>query len=122
MKHFRDGEWYGKMNFVDENNVVVGWDATDCCCEAHEWFWHRGDGQSIEMSDDDLLPYRFDPDYFVENPPWYTPSEEGGEVVFRLTADGLPDLFLSLRNDHNGYYSHGFTVEVNGTETRSGSL
>jgi len=42
-------------------------------------------------------------------------------VAFKLiSADKV--LYLHLSNSHNGYYSHGFTVEVGGEVIRGGSI
>jgi hypothetical protein len=35
MKKFEDN---GKINFVDENNVFMGYDMERSCCEVADWF------------------------------------------------------------------------------------
>lgn len=122
-------EWREKRNFVDENNVVVGWDYEGQCCERYGYFFDERkhdrmpDYDTTDPRDplpDDLTPYRFDPAFFEETSEGV--SDAGAMAIFRLTAPNKPDLFLHLYNSHNGYYSHGFTVSVGGQQTRSGSL
>ncbi len=115
-----------KTNFVDERNVIVGFDTEGACCEAFGWFvarhiiLHHESADAIEPTETQLAPYRFDVRYFqrFDFTPLYPPYDEGGAVVFRLKREdymdegGYPEnLFLHLVNSHNGYYAHGFTVE-----------
>lgn len=116
-----------KVNFVDENNVVVGFDTCQSCCENFGWFFRSTEPVSVVIDLDDqpdattLKAYSFDPDYFKEisGPDKY---DDTNGVVFRLWADNQPDLFLVLYNSHNGYYSHGFNMDVGGIATKSGSI
>lgn len=125
MKIFNNESWSEKVNFVDENNVVVGYDMSQHCCE-NAGYYFTGDEphekQAVETRDDkdppesELAPYRFDPEWFRELSMVY----DGGACAFRLTAPNLPDKYLVLFNSHNGYYSHGFTMEVGGVQKREG--
>ena len=117
MKIFNRGS---KLNFVDDNNVLVGWDDQSSCCERYGYIVSRELPDSIEADSDesDLDGFQFDPAWFRELDIY---TEDGGAVAFRLTrAD--EERFLTLFNSHNGYYSHGFSVHVKGEEIRSGSL
>jgi len=109
----------GKFNFVDENDVLVGYDSEQDCCEHAGWFvadkviGHEPD--TPEPSGEQLLPYRFDyslgyQEVEVEDD-WL---DQGGCVAFRLVAEGKPDLYLHLFNCQNGFYSHGFEVSIKG--------
>lgn len=113
-----------KVNFVDANNVLVGYDTTQSCCETAGWFLSEkietAIRQSVIFSDSTLKPYIFDTqtpplvikhdnDYQSPSPFWKD-LDEGGVVIFRLTAPREPDLYLHLYNSHNGYYSHGFEM------------
>lgn len=112
----KSGPFSDKVNFVDDQNMLVGYDLSQDCCEHADWFIADAVCSETGSPPDDvafLEPYRFDPVFLQE----FDDEEQfdaGGCVVFRLVADGLPDKFLHLFNSHNGYYAHGFTVEVGG--------
>lgn len=115
----------GKVNFVDENNVFVGFDYQQCCCE--DFGWSISNAEGVIYADDnghdlrDFPDYYFDTDYFLEGD---DPSDydSGGWVKFRLVEEDGEDLFLMLYNIHNGYYSHGFGMEVGGERLYYGSI
>lgn len=110
-----------KVNFVDTNNVFIGYDLDQICCETAFWAISetkdglnpifKGEeniGEEIVIND-----YVFDP-YFIES----CKGEDNGDfeiayaVIFRLVGwKGKPDLYLRLENKHNGYYSHGFSFK-----------
>ena len=112
-----------KINFVDVNNVFVGYSTDTDCCEYADWF--ISDKESNEIIErveelDELPDYIFDVDYFEE----VTGTSEldmGGMVRFRL-VNGDSEKFLHLFNCHNGYYGHGFSFGVNETLLREGCL
>lgn len=117
--------WGHKINFVDTANTVVGFDFEGTCCEhfgysvTYEPHLHPEDKR--ELTDEELAPYLFKTDakpIEVDGAPF----EAGRAISFLLTCDGKRDCYLTLFNSHNGYYSHGFTVEVGGTKIREGSL
>lgn len=109
----------GKVNFIDDSNVILGYDLEQCCCERAFWTIgktpdgsdpiYKGDnsmGQEIELDG-----YNFDPN-FCERA--NNDGEEKYVAIFKLVGakylkPQLPELFLRLENHHNGYYSHGFT-------------
>ena len=117
----------GKLNFVDTNNVVVGFASYQSCCE--NWGWYITPEEPTEETldfsrsdgDKDFPTYNFDPQYFVELTS-QTISEVNAAVVFKLVSNSAKDLYLVLYNCHNGYYSHGFTCTVGGIQTQSGHL
>ena len=97
-----------KINFVDENNVFLGYDMEQDCCEKADWF--ISDKQERvpmerDCDDPDLDGYNFDINFFIE----VTASEldAGSMVIFRIT-NGANEKFIHIYNSHNGYYSHGF--------------
>lgn len=115
----------GKYNFVDRHNVLVGYDSITACCESVGYIV----SEAQDLDDDpfiecycpaDVEPYRFDPHWFRETKPGWV--DVGGVVSFRLVADGLPNLYLKLYNAQNGYYSHGFTVDIGGHKIREGVI
>lgn len=118
----------GKYNFIDDNNVFVGYDSWTDCCETADFLILEGpdefaswDDAAPEVDEERLLPYSFDPTYFEspENPDFL---EEGGAAQFRLVATGKPDLYLVLYNCQNGYYGHGFEATIGGLPWQEGCL
>ena len=116
MKIFdQEAPFADKVNFVDEDNVVLGYNMAQDCCEHAGWF--IAEKPILDFSSDadegpefDVTAYRFDTEYDVTiDPP--ASLDEGDVEVFRLVADGKPDLFLHIFNAHNGYYSHGFAMK-----------
>lgn len=105
-----------KVNFVDENNVFVGWDDTSNCCERHDWNF-----EPAYPPGEELASYSFDPTFFEEEEP-ESSWESGGLVRFRATNPEGRELFLTLSNYHNGYYSHGFAMYADGVTLHSGCL
>jgi len=100
-----------KINFVDDNNVFVGFDNEQYCCENFGWFFsdkpENGDVEGIKPN---LEGYNFDTEYFHSH--WSEHFEEGGIVAFRLVNESNDELFLHLYNHHNGYYGHGFVFAI----------
>ncbi len=123
-----------KVNFVDANNVLVGFDTGQSCCETAQWAITGSldigaEPAMWDATEIDLTDYVFDP-VFVAGPreSEHYGGDGGGTIAFRLTAvlhpgaSPKPDLYLHLTNDHNGYYSHGFSIEVGGQTIWGGSL
>ena len=120
MRIFRSGY---KVNFVDTNDVLVGYDFGEQCCERFGYFFSDVPPPCVEDSGppnykmpdenepEDLADFCFDKNYFNN-------SEE--LATFRLI--GPRQLYLSLYNIHNGYYSHGFEMSVGGEIIRDGKL
>ena len=124
--------WATKVNFVDDNNVLVGYDFGASCCETFGWYIHdkvgRTNGEDPIFRDDmdenainqSLKEWTFDTAFFdrLSNEKNY---EDEYMAVFRL-VNGDNELFLHLYNSHNGYYSHGFDFSKDGTIIHTGSL
>ena len=132
-----------KVNFIDSNNVLLGYDLHQGCCENAFWTvsesldgsnpLHSGDNSS-DPQEISLERYAFDPDFYQLHE---DEAHEEYVAIFRLVAifhlvgfsywncDGptvpdMPDLYVRLVNHHNGYYSHGFTFS--GPNAVKGSL
>lgn len=112
-----------KVNFVDENNVVVGYNLYASCCERAGYFFSDKEDESIRdgdyyLDDDDihyknviteetLEKYVFDAEY----------CKYGDSVViFKLISnlENYNPVYLYLYNIHNGYYAHGFAMKKDG--------
>lgn len=93
----------GKVNFVDRNNVFVGYDLSQSCCEDADWvitkerIFSVPDKRGCDFSVED---YDFDPKFFerfANERPW-----EGGLycAVFRLVHNSESlQAFLTLFNE-----------------------
>jgi hypothetical protein len=120
-----DKFWGDKVNFIDANNVLIGYDMSQCCCEDASWYLsdsvedYSNDAEEIIVLH--LDDYCFDPSFFEERNNSKT-LDRGAQVIFKLIAEGRPDLYLNLYNAHNGYYGHGFTVTHGGQLMQEGVL
>jgi hypothetical protein len=97
----------GKYNFVDQNNVLVGFDSYANCCESFGYFFstespknippycNDGDGQPANLDS-----FNFDPTF----------KESGYEMETFKLINGDEVIYLTIYNSHNGYYSHGFEM------------
>ena len=115
---------YGKVNFVDDNNVMLGYDTNQQCCESAGWFVADKPKNVIEeplynASDAALYGFQFDPTFFQE---MEIPIScgEGGIAIFKIVNEHR-EIYLHLYNQHNGYYSHGFEF-TKPTTIKKGSL
>ena len=128
-----NGSWEDKVNFVDVNNVFVGYDMGHQCCEDTDWYISENSNPDSDQSgqgdyDNDFLEsYVFDRT-FQEFPEYHDADDddswlyEGGTVSFRLTSPNKPDLYLHLYNCHNGFYGHGFEFKDNNEVIFNGVL
>lgn len=121
--------WDSKINFVDENNVFVGFDYSSHCCENFGYFFTKKEPQRslfpINLALDEIgnqpnfnkEEYYFDINYFrkLDNKTIY--CDDGGAVCFKLISDSGPPMYLVLFNVHNGYYGHGFNMKISPNET-----
>ncbi len=113
----------GKTNFVDDKNVFVGFDNGQSCCESFGWSLTRKLPTKLEESQNEIDPegFNFDTGFFEETVPEGESLDCGGVATFRLTR-GEEEIFLTLWNSHNGYYSHGFDMREGANVIREGSL
>jgi len=116
-----------KINFVDENDVYVGYDMSQDWCEHADWFIvdepQTADTINTDTNHppvDDLTEYRFDREYFEQISG--SDLDEGGMAIFKLINEDGDAKYLHLFNNHNGYYGHGFEVKHGGVIIESGSL
>lgn len=127
MKIFEEAR---KINFVDSNNVFVGFDNETCCCEYFGWSiteaippaptastFEHVTGRHVE----DLEDFCFDPSFIkhCKNP--QKSGDPDNSVVFKL-LNGSRSIYLTLFNSHNGYYGHGFEMEIGGETLHEGCL
>jgi len=111
MKIFnKEDKWETKVNFVDENNVMLGYDLTQNCCEYAGWFISDRIEtviiESFDLEEEELEGFVFDPDFMIESDIDET-YDEGRFAIFSI-VNGERRYYIHLYNVHNGYYSHGF--------------
>lgn len=115
-------EFPGKVNFVDKNNVCLGYNMAQDCCENADWFI----SDKEEKTYDDVNELEFDVEEFVFDPTYFedvdcSGLDEGGMVRFRL-VNGDAELFIHIYNCHNGYYGHGFEFKIGDEIKQNGYL
>ena len=125
----KNTEWEDKVNFVDENNVFVGYDLGQDCCENANWFIADAPKNEILENDKsrDVSEYQFDTSYFkrIDGSGYAGETsyiDGGGMVIFRLKAKNKPDIYLHLFNCQNGYYGHGFEAKIGDEKWKDGLL
>jgi hypothetical protein len=99
------------VNFVDDYDVFVGYELDQECCEVFGWDINPA------LSADELLSYIFDTTKMpVIKEPVEGDYEQVHTVEFTLIEHRLAEkrpkrtITLTLNNEHNGYYSHGWTM------------
>ncbi len=124
MKLFDDGS---SWNWVDENNVVLGFRNFSNCCERFGYRYDNNEpSDNLSLRDteavvDSLDDYIFDTSYcnLLHN----DSCDAGGYAAFRLVHKNTNEyLYLTIYNHHNGWYSHGFTFSQGDRTIRNGSL
>jgi hypothetical protein len=126
MKVLKFGE--DKVNFVDKNNVFVGYDLSQDCCEDANWFisdiaedavYSENGYEKRKIENPEVEEYVFDTTYFKQIQP--DELDKGEMVIFKLiNMDKV--LYLHLYNAHNGYYGHGFDAKIGDTSWQDGCL
>jgi hypothetical protein len=128
MKFFKSNN---KFNFVDENNVLLGYDSEEKCCERAGYFISETETipakmsqvttlyEQIENNPINLEGFKFDTNFFKQEYSIFLEdmSEDGdvdfGYAMFKIKNDSTgKELFIIIYNAQNGYYSHGFTFGV----------
>jgi hypothetical protein len=127
MKIFGKTYLSSKVNFVDDNNVVLGYDTVQSCCDHADWFIADAPTEKrVDRKDtpdgtpDEMLGWNFDPAYIREVNS-VSEFDAGGMVIFRIVKDGA-EKFVHLFNAHNGYYGHGFDFKSGDTAIKDGCL
>jgi hypothetical protein len=113
----------GKVNFIDDNNVILGYDLGQDCCEQAFWTVSEAkDGSEPLYQGDDTESKEIELEGYVFDPAFCERSDDDGreqyvaifKLVYRAYGEEKPDLYVRLENHHNGYYGHGFAFR--GTE------
>ena len=105
-----------RVNFIDENDVFVGYDTEQSCCEFAGWFISPNKSEGIDnvsesntYGSDELVGYTF-----VTVKPTGIKSYEldcGNQMAFELVRPDSPSLYLHVFNAHNGWYGHDLLMK-----------
>lgn len=112
-----------KVNFVDENNVFVGYDLDRQCCENADWFISNDKESTppdiLNKLESELEGYVFDPEFFEEKV--FGEDCDGKFAIFRIVK-GKDEKFIHLFNVQNGWYWHGFILKIDGVVIKKDSI
>ena len=96
-------ETHNKINFIDENDVYVGFDYIKGCCERFCWYiTNEKDGEPLFPANK-LTGYVFDTS--VNYHQYETKLDDVGRVSFKMIKDGCEDIYLTLFNHNKGRVS-----------------
>lgn len=104
--------WSTATNFIDRDDNFVGYDDSCQCCEQFGWFFSDVPGVDKGWVDTVSTGFFWD----TATPPVhpstleteYTYDKHASCVAFKAINDAGDVLYLTLFNEHNGYYSHGW--------------
>lgn len=114
-------EGSSSINFIDKNDVYLGYETEQSCCEDAGYAVLVEPTKYEELTSSHHLPietvegYIFDTSFDT----LYHYSDcldKGQQLTYKLISEGKPDLYLTVYNSHNGYYSHGIESNINGDE------
>lgn len=111
-----------RLNVVDHNNVLVGFEYNTKCCEIFGHYTEDMEGSLCFTAEREgghsyNIPGIFDPSFCEINHNEDTGYEDSLYTVsFRIVEeDTMKPLYtLVLFNEHNGYYGHGWQFSIQG--------
>ncbi len=116
--HIKHANW--KRNWIDQNNVVFGYDNDQQCCESFGWAVYDPITKEKVADDIDGMPYHFD---FVSGArdvgsEAYSDIEypdiiDAVHVTLVHDEDETKKLIFECWCNHNGYHYHDFSFEKN---------
>lgn len=79
----------GKCNFVDKNNILLGFETETNCCEHYGWFISKTEENIIieDSKTPDVEKYDFDKEYFKRIDDEDVFCDGGGMVIFNFFRD-----------------------------------
>lgn len=121
------GHWgEGRINFVDENNVFVGFDSSQGYCEEFGFFLTKekpaGKRPADALEGLDFPGFNFDTSFTPVQGLLPSNDTDGGSLTFRLVNAEGEELFLTIYNHHNGYYAHGYEMKNGEATVAEGAL
>jgi len=103
--------WGNRLNLIDGNNVFVGYDYDQDCCENFGYYFQEADGTKLDQ--DPNLENAFftlkHKDVSISDEQW----DEWYGIAFEIKLQTGEMIWFTIYNEHNGYYSHGFDFGKN---------
>lgn len=107
---------YYSINFIDENDVYVGWDDNASCCEDVGYAISDEPDTPYEVlaeqssADGDLTGFVFNiiPGMSSVNEVYCDCLDGGGQISIEIVHPEKGIKYLHLYNAHNGYYGHEY--------------
>lgn len=110
------------INWVDDENRLVGYDYEVECCENFGYFFSKAQHPIEAIKEKkDQTRYEF-PETGMENARFAKKKPEIFDSYAVFEIENSEWKFLVLYNFHNGYYEHGFSVRQNGEKIFLGSI
>jgi len=120
-------DWPDKVNFVDDNNVALGYNMEEHCSGWPDWFiadeptaWPVRRVDTPDGTPAVMPGWNFDISYIKEVE--LGVFDGGGMRIFRITNAEGAEKFLHIFNEHNGCYGCGFDFKVGETVIKEGGL
>lgn len=104
------------INWVDDDNRLVGFDYEVECCENFGYFFSKAETTEEAIVEDENQKSNEFPKTGMENARFAKKNPEIFDSHAFFEIENSEWKFLVLYNFHNGYYAHGFSVSQNGKE------
>lgn len=99
-------ETYDNINFIDKNDIFVGFDYYRSCCEDFGWYLSNKVNGKANVHKDKLEGYFFD-----INKESLSYGDDMNILTLKLIHEIKKPIYLNLFNYHNGYYAHDVLIK-----------
>lgn len=114
IREFFFGQDWNSINWVDDENRLVGYDYEKRCCENFGYFFSKARTPKEAISEKGDQKVDEFPETGMENARFVHKNPEKFDSYAVFEIENSEWKFLVLYNFHNGYYEHGFFVRQNG--------
>lgn len=122
IKEFVCGNGCKSINWVDDENRVVGYDYSVQCCENFGYFFSKAQTAEEAIENEDEESHDEFPKTGMENARFAKKKPEVFDYHAVFEIENSEWKYLVLYNFHNGFYEHGFFVRGNGEKIFSGNI
>ena len=112
--------FYNKLNLVDENDVFVGYDYSQDCCEHFGYRWETSCRTHLQEPDLNGAVFTKRHKKLESTDDYYDDCE--CEYGFEIKLNNGNLIWFVIYNYHNGYYGHGFDFTDKEEKITSGVL